>query len=65
MSTHQNPFAALLNEQHNVTSLEEHRYLKNKINALLPVAKQVLERLNQSEDLYLGAKAIELLAEGI
>ena len=59
-----NPFSSLLHEQQTVASLEEHRYVKNKINALLPVAKQVLERLNQSEDLYLGAKAIELLAEG-
>ena len=59
---HANPFLDTLNQQSKVASLDEHRALKKKVEALLPVAKQVLERLNQSEDLYLGAKAMELLA---
>ncbi len=64
-SHHASPFPALLLEEHAVASLEDHKQLKAKIKHLLPVAKQVLERLHQNEDLYLGARAIELLAENM
>jgi hypothetical protein len=59
------PFSEAVAAHHTVASLDDYKRLKQRVQTLLPVARQVLERLHQSEDLYLGAKALELLAENM
>jgi len=47
-----------------VADLDEYRAYKELLARLKPTAIKMLSQLHQSEDAYLGARAIEILSEG-
>lgn len=59
-----NPKTATPRTQSKIIDLNAYRQRKQRFARLQAHAARVLERLNQSEELYLGAKAIELLVNG-
>jgi hypothetical protein len=47
-----------------IANLDEHRQYKELLERLKPTAIKLLSQLHQSEEAYLGARAIEILSEG-
>jgi hypothetical protein len=47
-----------------VTNVDEYRQYKELLARLTPAAVRILSQIHQSEEAFLGARAIEILSEG-